>query len=165
VRASTWLLSAFLLSGCDACDGCAEAKKRVMGELQTPDEHTAEKLVRERLPSERAAASKLCGAPVGGLDDVKLKLKKSIVPGFYDVEIEGKPLPAPIASATAAASSTPAQDLAAAALCVGVLHAFFDADVGEGGEVESFKLKSLEVTEVRTPGHEWKKPHESSDWD
>ncbi len=169
MRGRRWLFLAALsisASACDTCESCRSIGARVKGELANPEPQEAEKLVREELAKNRKAATKLCGAPSGPLGDVELVVEKGVLTS-YDVKVKGKPTPAPTASAAAAPASSAdaAKAAAAAALCTGVLYVMFDADVAENGTPGPFRIWKLEVTEVTTPGHEWKKPSESSDWD
>ena len=164
-RGPAWLLVVLLLSGCERC---SEAKDRITGELKSPDEAEAERLVRERLPKEKGLAQKLCGVPTDSLTDVVLKLKKSVVPNTFHVEISAKPGPTAASSAAVTSSAEPgpwAADVAQMVACAGMSSVLFDAEVGEGGTVKGHTISSVRLDEVTTPGHEWKRARESSDWD
>jgi hypothetical protein len=143
-----------------------------------------EDAVRTRLEKARELATQLCGVPAGGLANLELTVDEGLL-GSSTVTVRGTPLPVPASSATAsdgpassapvaaqssAPSASPAPSSSAGspaqmALCAGILYVFMSPEVAEDGTVTSWKLGKVEVQEVTTPGHEWKKPPEHHDHD
>ncbi|MFO0554142.1 MAG: hypothetical protein U0271_37525 [Polyangiaceae bacterium] len=153
-------LGSAAIGGCDAC-------RKVTAHTKNPPPETVESAVREKLEKAPEQSTKLCGVPVSGLRDLKLKIEKSVVPGFSQITVEGSPI-----LETTASSATPApsgsakpRELVPPAVCVGVLTAMMVAKTDAKGEIQSWSLEQLTVDEVKTPGAEWKRPHEHHDWD
>lgn len=145
--------------GCDAC-------RKVAAHTKNPPPETVESAVRERLEKAPAQATKLCGVPVSGLRDLKLKIEKGVVPGFSQVTVEGSPIVEAATSATPPLSpSAKPRELIPPAVCIGVLTAMMVAKTDAKGEIQSWSLEQLNVDEVKTPGAEWKRPPSHHDWD
>ncbi len=152
-------LAGAAIGGCDAC-------RKVAAHTKSPPPQTVETAVREKLERAREQATQLCGVPVSGLRDLKLKIESSVVPGVSKVTVEGSPvIAAPSSASPATSGSAKAAPAIPPALCVGVLTAMMVAKTDAKGEIESWSLRSLEVDEVTTPGAEWKRPPSHHDWD
>ncbi len=165
------LASALLLSS--GCDACSRMGKVAKAHTKSPEKSTIEDAVKKRLEQARELASQLCGVPASGLTDIRLEVVDTPMLGSSNVKVTGVAVALPAASASASmqpsASPPPAAPSAGSALraaaCTGVVYVFMSPDVAEDGTVTRWKLEKVEVQEVTTPGHEWKRPPEDHDHD
>lgn len=146
-----WLLMGItLLGGCDACSTVVAVMKE---QTQSPDESTGHELVRERLKSAKEIAKKLCG--LESADGLKVDtISGDSTLGIGTLEITAEPIASPDAGI----------DPKRAIACAGVLMVSFKAvTTDDDGNVTQWAVSSMEIDEIKTPGHEWKRPVEISD--
>jgi hypothetical protein len=162
------------LGGCDSCGG--KARRTVQSHLGWPDQPTAERLTRKHVEMTPELGKDVCGIEVRGLSDVKLGIKKALLPGLFDVEIDAAPIPAPRttdagkADASAGKKPGPKRDAGRDAAseagvsdeipkrCLAVLLVMIKPVLAADGTVADWALGSAELSERKTPGHEWKPP-------
>lgn len=152
-----WLvLSLVLGAGCDACEGCADARKVIEREMKSPPPDDAARLLKEALRRAKETAAQACGLEAAsGLEAEKITPKGEMFMGSGSFEVEGKPIDAKAEGGVA---------LGKALTCVLVVYASYRiAKSDEHGNVSEWRLGSHRVDEVKTPGAEWVRPVEVDD--
>ncbi len=136
------LLAVLPLSGCCKCAGSVPAV------LKSPPDDAVRDKVTLRLKADKEIASTACGVTATGLKDIKVTPEKASikVAGVGRVSIEAKPI-----------------GVAKAVVCTAVVTYSMNAITNDKDEITDWKLVSLELREVSTPGVSFTPP--SSDWD
>lgn len=104
--------------------------------VPNPDDEAKERVVKEELERSPEAVDKLCGAAGSKLTDVRVELLRSIT-GTVAADVSGT---------------------AGGVRCEGSVIILLAATEGAPG----FEVRRFEVAEVRTKGHEWKRPAASA---
>ncbi len=137
-------------AGCDACTGKLAAEL----DLKDPPPEVVHQKIRERLRNAKEIASTMCGVPSSGLNVVTIKDDSLVkLPGVGHVRVEGTP------------AEGQRSDAGAPLLCVAVLLYSVHAMKGDDGAVKEWRLESLELSSVHTPGVHWTAPPSHHDWD
>ena len=137
------LLGVLPLSGCCRCAGSG-----VPAMFKSPPDDVVREKVTLKLKTDKETASTACGVSATGLKDVKVT-PEGLSPklaGVGRVRIEGKPIGA-----------------AKAVVCTAVVMYSINAVTNDKDEITDWKLVSLDLREVSTPGVSFTPP--SSDWD
>jgi hypothetical protein len=123
-------------------------RRKAASFFKSPDAPTVEKLVRADVKKSKSIASRLCGLEADGFEPEEIKISSGTLPGMGYATVSGKPI------------GVHPRDggLTPALICSGVLLYSAQAATDADGNVQNWKLASLEATEVTTPGHEWKEP-------
>lgn len=137
-------------NGCDACTGKLAAEL----DLKDPPPEVVHEKITGRLRKAKEIASTMCGVPASGLNVVTLKEDSLVkLPGVGHVRVEGTP------------AEGQRSDAGAPLLCVAVLLYSMHAIKGDDGAVKEWRLESLELSSVHTPGVHWTAPASHHDWD
>ena len=141
-------VGAFVLSGC--CGQCSKVVGHVLEEA--PEKDGKEKLVLS-LKTQKGVATDACGVSATGLTDVKFKSYTG-GRGLHKAEIEGKPI----------LSKNVKVDPGKALVCVAVVSFAVNSIRNEKDEITGWKVTSVYLDDVKTPGVTWSKPS-SGGWD
>jgi hypothetical protein len=142
------VIGAFILAGC-----CGECSRVVGNAFENPPDNVAKEKIVLRLKTEKDVATNACGVNATGLTDVKVT---SISQGLASTaEIEGKPILAP------SVKVSPGKAL----VCVAVIGFTASAVRNDKNEATEWKIGTLDLREVKTPGVTWTRPSSGGDWD
>jgi hypothetical protein len=135
------LLGVLPLSGCCRCtDSISNAF------ANAPDDAIREKVTLQ-LKTDKNLASTACGVSATGLKDVKITPEGTQVGGIGSVRVEGKPIGA-----------------AKAVVCVAVVGYVMSAVTNDKNEIVDWKVNSLDLREVSTPGVNFTPPVRGKGW-
>jgi hypothetical protein len=168
-RLGRWAaLALFMSVSAGGCEACRNAKKELdrarRAASEHPDKPTAEQLLRDKLREAAELAARVCGVDrAAGLEVEKAEFVDPLIQlrGQWDVELTAHPIDAEkggvkldrVLVCTAAITL----------VCVAVARAADDTPT-------EWRLDTIDVREIKTPGAEWKKPeehhhHHHHDWD
>jgi hypothetical protein len=144
------LVPLLALAGLAACDACG---KGAAAHLTNPPAEVVHAKVSEHFRAAKDLASTICGVPVLGLEDLKLEDQaiKLPLPGTATFRMEGKPVQT-------------GPDGGAPLLCIATMFVVFTPVTDTDGKVTDWKLGTVRLHSVETPGVTWKAPP-SGDWD
>ena len=126
--------------------GCCRCTDTVSNMFANAPEDAIREKVTLKLKTDKELASTACGVSATGLTDVKVTPDGTQVGGIGRVRVEGKAIGA-----------------AKAVVCTAVVGYTINAVTNDKNEITDWKVISLELREVSTPGVSFTPP--SSDWD
>ncbi|MCK6587228.1 MAG: hypothetical protein L6Q76_06550 [Polyangiaceae bacterium] len=129
------LLGLLPLSGCCRCAGSVPVM------FKSPPEDVIREKVALELKTDKHVATTACGVDATGLQDVKVTIGEGDFGGVGTVKIEGKPIGA-----------------AKAVVCTAGVTYVLKAVTNDDGDIIDWKVKSLDVKEVSTPGVKFTPP-------
>ncbi|HRI63065.1 MAG TPA: hypothetical protein PK156_02475 [Polyangium sp.] len=150
-------LAAFPSTGC--CKACG-AVSDIAKEIKGPEAAEGERLVKERITTDKELRKRICGVDTREL--TSLVIKKNPV-GNYSIQgtpVERYPAKSVAAKADAGPGKSPV-DPTKVLECVAVVGLLWNAK--ESGGKTTWSIHQLDVEEISTPGSEYKRP--SADWD
>lgn len=156
VFACAWL--ALSTTGC--CKACSAASG-VVKEMKGPEASVGEKLLKERLVSDKELRKQICGVDTKELTDLVVKKNSN-----GDYSIEGTPVERPMVSvpsdaADAGASGKPSVDAKKVLVCTAAVYLVWSAKEDPSGT--TWTIDAVRMQEITTPGAEYKR--RKADWD